>query len=148
MPQTAEAKLRETLKEVTPGPYGFQSYGRRTKLATMAVGDGQGEAFAIFTRDEDAKAFARAMDFAVDALAAADASGEKAGLTQAAEGKQEDATRAMLAALAENLTAMEAAQTAFRVRRELQFVKSLDRPIRETRAAIAQAEAAGITVPK
>lgn len=46
----------------------------------------------------------------------------------------------LLAALKEAETAMAATQVAFRARRELQFVKALDRPIREARAALSKAE--------
>lgn len=55
------AELRELLDNATPGPFGFQSYGRRERLVTMAVGEGCGESFAIFNRAEDARAFAAAV---------------------------------------------------------------------------------------
>ncbi len=49
-------ELTEKLKFATPGPYGFQAYGRRERLVTVAAGNGSGEPIAIFNRVEDAKA--------------------------------------------------------------------------------------------
>lgn len=58
-------EAKKIVAEVTPGPYGLQSYGRREKLCTMAAvargPDGVGESFAIFNRSEDARAVARAL---------------------------------------------------------------------------------------